>query len=331
MSISRKIVQHLEQFYKRKVVMEQYPMLTPISRKKLLSEGAKGVVYMLHHISDKNPNGIPTNEDLKVSPGFLEKVILQYNRNGFVFYSLDELYTFILLGLKSDRPFVCFTIDDGYLDNYTNALPVFEKYNVPFAIFVATDFVDKKALLWWDCLEDLILSHQEVVISSGEKFICWTFQDRWNTFRLLRDRILNLDQSCLEKELTSMFSSYEIDWYAPIRSKGMNWDQIRELSHHPLCTIGGHTRSHPALNKLSLDDAINEIEEGIIKIKEETHNDVHYFAYPYGTPHEIGRREFQIVKDLGINMAFMAHQGCVALNNMELTSMPRVYLNETNR
>ena len=36
----------------------------------------------------------------------------------------------------------------------------------------------------------------------------------------------------------TMFSSYKIDWYAPIRSKGMNWDQIRELSHHPLCTIG---------------------------------------------------------------------------------------------
>ena len=331
MKISRKIVHLIEWFYKRNVIMEQYPMLTPVSRKKLMRTGAMGVVYMLHHISNKNPNGIPTNEDLKVSPAFLEKIILKYKRNGFAFISLDQLYTIILSGERPQHPFVCFTIDDGYLDNYTNALPVFEKYNVPFAIFVATDFIDKKAILWWDSLENLILTHDEVVISSGEKYSCKTFQNRWDTFRLLRDKIISSDQRCLEKELTSMFSAYEIDWYEPIRDSGMNWDQIRELSHHPLCTIGGHTISHPALNKLSIEDAIKEIKDGIITIMEQTQSDVSYFAYPYGTPQEIGFREFQIIKDLGIKMAFMAHQGCVTEGNIVLTRMPRVYLNESNR
>ena len=329
MNISRKIVQRIKRFYKRNVVMDQYPMLTLISRNKLMRDGAMGVVYMLHHISDKNPKGIPTNEDLKVSPGFLEKIILQYKRNGFDFYSLDELYTFFFSGMKPDRPFICFTIDDGYLDNYTNALPVFEKYKVPFAIFVATDFIDKKAILWWDSLEDLILTHDEVIIASGEKYSCKTFQDRWDTFRILRDMIINSDQNCLEEVLTSMFSAYKIDWYAPIRDKGMNWDQICELSNHPLCTIGGHTVSHPALNKLSIDKAIREIKDGIIKIMEQTQNNVSYFAYPYGTLQEIGNREYQIVKDLDIKMAFMAHQGCVTINNMmNVTRLPRVYLKE---
>ena len=331
MIIPSKISRNIEQFYKRNIIVEQYPMLTLISSNKLMRDGAMGVVYMLHPISDKNPKGIPTNEDLKVSPGFLEKIILQYKRNGFDFYSLDELYTFFFSGMKPDRPFICFTIDDGYLDNYTNALPVFEKYNVPFTIFVATSFIDKKAILWWDCLEDLILTHDEVVISSGEKYLCWTFQDRWDTFRLLRDKILCLDQSRLETELTSMFSDYDIDWYAPIREKGMNWKQVCELSHHPLCTIGGHTISHPSLIKLSFEEAVREIKDGINKIMEQTQNDVLYFAYPYGTPQEIGSREFQIVKDLGIKMAFMAHQGCVSVNNKDLLRMPRVYLNEANR
>ena len=62
--------------------MEQYPMLTPVSKKKLMMAGAMGVVYMLHHISNKDPNGIPTNEDLKVSPAFLEKIILKYKKKG---------------------------------------------------------------------------------------------------------------------------------------------------------------------------------------------------------------------------------------------------------
>jgi len=331
MIILRKIAQNVERLYRRCVVVEQYPMLTSISRNKLMKDGALGVVYMLHHISKKDPNRIPTNEDLKVSPSFLEKIILKYKREGFDFISLDQLYSIMMSVKRPDRPFVVFTIDDGYLDNYTNALPVFERYHVPFAIFVATDIVDKKAILWWDSLENLILTHDEIIISTKERFSCRTFQERWDTFRILRERILCLDQNHLKEELISMFSDYEIDWFAPVREKGMSWDQVRELSRHPLCTIGGHTISHPALNKLSLENAKKEIKDGIIKIMEQIQKDVSYFAYPYGTPHEIGDREFQIVNDLGIKMAFMAHQGCVTVNSKAFNRIPRVYLNEVKR
>jgi peptidoglycan/xylan/chitin deacetylase (PgdA/CDA1 family) len=327
----RKIAQNIERFYRRCVVVEQYPMLTSICRNKLMKEGALGVVYMMHHISEKDPNRIPTNEDLKVSPSFLEKIILKYKREGFDFISLDQLYSIMMSVKRPDKPFVVFTIDDGYLDNYTNALPIFEKYHVPFAIFVATDFVDKKAILWWDSLENLILTHDEIIINTKERFSCRTFQERWDTFRILRERILCLDQNHLREELISMFSDYEIDWFAPVREKGMSWDQVRELSRHPLCTIGGHTISHPALNKLSLEDAKREIKDGIIKIMEQIQKDVSNFAYPYGTPHEIGDREFQIVNDLGIKMAFMAHQGCVTVNSKAFNRIPRVYLNEVKR
>ena len=73
------------------------------------------------------------------------------------------------------------------------------------------------------------------------------------SLKIYGERILTLDQKRIKEELTSMFSDYEIDWLAPVREKSMSWDQIRELSRHPLCTIGGHTISHPALNKLSID------------------------------------------------------------------------------
>lgn len=325
---SRKIARFIEQFYKRNVLVEQYPMLTFIGRKALMKDGAMGVVYMLHHISDKDPKRIPTNEDLKISPAFLEKIILKYQKKGFDFISLDRLYAILVSEERIARPFVVFTIDDGYLDNYTNGLPVFEKYQVPFAIFVATDFIDKKAILWWDSLEDLIMTHDEVTINTGERYLCRSFQERWDTFRILREKILKLDQSCLEKELSFMFSAYEIDWYAPISNQGMNWEQICILSHHPLCTIGGHTISHPSLTMLSLEDARKEIKDGMAKIENLTQNKVLYFAYPYGTPHEIGEREYQIVMDLGIKMSFMAHQGCISSAIKTLSHLPRVYLKE---
>lgn len=324
-----KIAWLADQFYRHHIVKEQYPMLTALSRRNLKREGAMGLVYMLHHICDKDPSRIPTNEDLKVSPAFLEKMILRYKRLGFDFIPLDRLYELTLSGVKPQRPFVAFTIDDGYLDNYTQALPVFEKYEVPFAVFVATDFIDKKAILWWDSIEELILTHDEIITSDGKRFLCKTFQQRWNTFRYLRARVLKLDQTCLETELRKMLDRYDVDWYGPIRQKGMTWEQVKALASHPLCTIGGHTVSHPALNKLSEEAARREIKDGIEKIERTVNQPVRFFAYPYGTPYEIGEREFHLIDELGIQLAFMAHQGCITEDNIRFVNhLPRVYLKE---
>ena len=235
-----------------------------------------------------------------------------------------------LSGIKPNRPFVAFTIDDGYLDNYTEALPVFEKFEVPFAIFVATDFIDKRAILWWDCIENLLLSHDMVVTGDGQCYPCRTYQGRWDSFRFLRERILRLNQNRLEEELNRLFSYYDIDWYEPIKQKGMSWEQVKDLASHPLCTIGGHTVSHPSLSVLPVEIAKREIQEGIEKLEQAISQPVHYFAFPYGTPNEVGEREFQIVSELGIKLAFMAHRGCVTINNMkERMNLPRVYFLES--
>lgn len=331
MGITDKLVHRINHFYQYYIVKEQYPMLTSFSRRMLKRNGTIGLVYMLHHICDKDSKRIPTNEELKVSPAFLEKIILKYRSLGFDFISLDQLYNLIFSGIKPQRPFVTFTIDDGYLDNYTKALPVFERYQVPFAIFVSTDFIDKKAILWWDTLEDLILTNDVVMTSDGKCYPCQTYQQRWDTFRYLRERIMDLDQNKLADELTGLFSRYHIDWYAPIKQQGMSWKQVKSLSEHQLCTIGGHTVSHPVLKNLSIEAAKYEIIEGIKRIEEVTQQKVYYFAYPYGTPNEIGNREHQIVSSLDVRLSFMAHQGCLTMNNLrEVTHLPRIFLHENS-
>jgi peptidoglycan/xylan/chitin deacetylase (PgdA/CDA1 family) len=47
------------------------------------------------------------------------------------------------------------TFDDGYADNFTNALPILEKYNVPATLFVITNDIGKKSVIWAEAGEDL--------------------------------------------------------------------------------------------------------------------------------------------------------------------------------
>lgn len=46
------------------------------------------------------------------------------------------------------------TIDDGYLDNL-KAVELFEKYNIPFTIYISTGFIDKENYLRKSDIEDL--------------------------------------------------------------------------------------------------------------------------------------------------------------------------------
>lgn len=327
--IAHNITQKFNRFYRQAIVKEQYPMLTSLSRKELRRTDALGVVFMLHHITNKDKTRIPTNEDLKVSPVFLDKIICQYKRQNVDFISLNTLSDIIHGKKQADRPFVAFTIDDGYLDNYTNALPVFEKYQVPFAIFVATDFIDKKAILWWDTIEELILRGEDIRTSDGHIYPCYTFQQRWNTFRVLREQILKLDQSLLQEELNKLFANYHLNWLAPIQENAMSWEQVSQISHHPLCTIGAHTVSHPALNKVSDKQFDFEISECLSKLKGAIGQNIKHFAYPYGTNNEIGSREQQLISKYDFDSIFFANGGCIKYEHLgHAEALPRVYLHE---
>lgn len=306
---------------------KKYPLINSFLRKKAMKDGTLGVVFMLHRVAQYDKTRLKPNEDLKVSPYFLQKTIDKYRKAGFIFISLDELYDIIMGKTTIEKPFVAFTLDDGYLDNYTTAYPIFKSNNIPFCIFVATDFPDKKAILWWYSIEELILSHNNILLSDGSTYNCITYQQKWDTFRLIREKILKLDQSKLLEELNSLFSNYQVDWLLPIKSMAMSWEQIAQLGKEPLCTIGGHTITHPAFKSLSYEDIKTEILGGINKLQDSIEYDIKHFAYPYGSSKEVGEREYNYLKLFDFKTSFVSYGGVIShMSKHNLTNLPRFML-----
>lgn len=309
------------------ILQKKYPLLNTYLRKKTMDEGALGVVFMLHRVAEYEKSRLIPNEDLKISPAFLQKTIDKYRKAGFAFLSLDEVYDVITEKEKIDKPFVAFTLDDGYLDNYTTAYPIFKRNQVPFCIFVATDFPDKRAILWWITIEDLILSNNYLQLSDGSTYICQTYQQKWDTFRLIREKILKLYQRNLLASLQALFADYQIDWLAPIQKMGMSWENIKELGKDPLCTIGGHTMSHPSFIPLTLNEIKDEIDGGIERLKSVIDYDIHHFAYPYGSMKEDGDREYEYLKSFDFKTVFISFGGITTKGDINnLTHLPRFML-----
>ena len=124
-----------------------------------------GHILMLHRVVEQRSEG--ENRELEITPGFLKQTIKDYRQKGYRFVSIDEACDILEEG-KRVKPFVCLTFDDGYHDNYTNALPLLKREQVPFAIYVTIGFIDNKQPMWWYPGEQLGLSRAELLALDTE-------------------------------------------------------------------------------------------------------------------------------------------------------------------
>lgn len=288
--------------------------------------GTRGYVLMLHRVAEIDRNGISMNENMKVSPSFLENFIQKY-RNEYDFIAATEIKE--RLKSRCRKKFIVFTMDDGYLDNFTEAFPVFEKYNVPFTVFIATDFPNKKCFLWWYTLGNLVLKNNSVKTSDGIVYDCSSLKLKNTAFEKLRARVLCLDQNNLIAEFIKLFRIDSSDIESINDKYCMDWKNIAELHDSPLVTIGAHTARHCNLRALkSACDVEKEINEGVSELKNHIADyNAEVFAYPFGSPFEIGKREIKTAKKIGFSNAFIGY-GRGVKRNSDLYALPRIAFTE---
>ena len=285
-----------------------------------------GIVFMLHRVDEWEEGKLFSNENMKVTPNTLEKQLVKIKETHTII-PITEIKNY--LTTKHKKPFAVFTMDDGYKDNYVKALPIFEKAHIPFTIFLTTDFPDKKAILWWYVLEDLVLNNREIILSNGKYFSCITLADKEKAFLDIRLEILALNQENLHSELNALFSPYNIDWFAKNDELCLSWNEVEILNKHPLVTIGGHTKHHYNLKSLQTQEQVkDEIQAGLVILA--GHNiKTSVFAYPFGSPNEVSEREINIVDNMDFTTAFIAGGGITTKQNSKnFFALPRVMLTE---
>ena len=289
---------------------------------------AVGYIFMLHRVSDIEPSKLFPNENMKVSPAYLDNFIRQAKKR-FDIISISEIEKYLQTSTK--KKFIVFTMDDGYKDNFTEALPVFKKHNVPFTIFVATNFPEKNAVLWWYELEDLLLMNDEIVLSDGSKYKCVSKDEKERAFLDIRLKILALNQEDLVNELNDMFCNYKINWSAKCEELCLSWNDLRKLKEEPLVTIAAHTAHHFNLKALKSENVVvNEIQYGLDLFNEKLGIQSKFFAYPFGSDNEVSQREVNILEKMSFSSAFLAYGGVMkdgCWRNKRF-ALPRIMLTE---
>ena len=288
-----------------------------------------GVIFMLHRVRPASTAPFQPNRLLEVTPDFLEDTIRLVKRLGYDCVDLDEAARRMEAGDK--KKFAVFTLDDGYRDNLTEALPVFERCETPFTVYLATDLPDGTAELWWVVLEEVIRKARQVTVdlngktevipaaTTGEKKAAWQA-----IYWTLRKR----PENEMRAVIAGLAGRYGIPSASITQEAAMSWDELRSLASHPLARIEAHTAGHFALSGLSEAAARAEIERGLARHEAELGRRPTHFSYPYGDHGSADERDFRLVADMGFRTATTTRKGLIMPRHRNrMCALPRLSLN----
>lgn len=242
---------------------------------------------------------------------------IHYVQERFEIIPLDELAQLLKVGAQGSN-YAAITFDDGYKDNYTQALPILRKHGIKAAFFPITDVLDRESMLWVDEVRYMINHSYEEEIWWGEKqFSLVSPAEKEKAVNQIVSSIRSRDTGDGMNGLRES-CGYEAP-HDLIESLYMSWDDVKEMSEEGHL-IGSHTLSHPDLTRLSLKDARKEVVESKKRLEKVLEVEVDAFAYPFGASSEETER---LIASSGYRCGLGAEPGLVS-KNPELFSLRRV-------
>ena len=287
-----------------------------ISKALAFRYAGPGTIFMLHSVVE-DADSCP-DEFNRCPVAGLEHTLSWLKENGVQVVSLDEAIE--RLARSSTEKFCVFTFDDGYIDNLTLALPLMQRFDAPFTVYVTTGMVTGEIDAWWLGLTALIRVCDRFEFPELDyRFDCMDQASKKRTFAAI-DALVKSDSEALAA-LKMILAKSGIDCRALVRAEGLSAEQVRWLATSPLVTIGAHGVRHINLARASVAEVEREMAVSRRMLEDIIDREVMHFAYPFGA---CGKREAQIARSVGFRTAVTTQRGTLFPEHLHhLYALPR--------
>jgi peptidoglycan/xylan/chitin deacetylase (PgdA/CDA1 family) len=233
------------------------------------------------------------------------------------------------------------TFDDGYADNFINAKPILEKYEIPATFFIVSDGVGRQREFWWDELERIILTPKtlppmfRMTIESKEYFWYITPKEIKEFFSEIPPNGIVISKIHLCFALWNAISQVSLeekyacleqiavwaDHVTPPRPGNlpMGFEELSALAQCSLFEIGAHTRHHSFLSLIPPEKQVEEISGSKEDLEKLLNIPIKTFAYPHGN---YSQTTVQLIKNIGFNAAVTSDQAPMRRDS-DLFRLPR--------
>jgi peptidoglycan/xylan/chitin deacetylase (PgdA/CDA1 family) len=280
----------------------------------------RAVIIMFHEVQRDCRLELMTG----ISVALFEYSLDWLRQQGWEIVSLEECLDRIGNDDRSRR-YAVLTFDDGYRDTVSVALPIIERCNVPFMVYVPTGAPKQTLKAWWLGLRQLFRSRDDVSIDAMEaRFHCSDLQTKlaalnevteWIHDDYRRTEMLGPTFDRAGISLSELNAIYFLDEGA-----------LQVLGRHPLASIGGHTTSHKALRTLDAAAARAEIADNRNYLENLLQLPIRHLAYPYGGSRACGPREERLANDVGFWTAVTTRHGHLQGFPLNRFALPRIFI-----
>ena len=162
-----------------------------------------------------------------------------------------------------DHP-ACVTFDDGFLNILRNALPVLDKHNIPFTVFITTQLAETKAPPWpEEVFSALLRSTRSSFTFQGKSLPLSTAGDRKQAFEKVMQLLKSTataDRQRLQDAVMRDIAGDLAEAPADETFATLDWHDIANLAQTGLAEFGSHTHSHEILTNCSPDEQRRQLD-----------------------------------------------------------------------
>lgn len=274
----------------------------------------RAVVLMYHRVLTEEELGrSSSHKGIIVGDGVFEKQIRFLSRT-FEVMRPEDFNRHLEKGVPFKSGSCLLTFDDGWEDNYTNALPVLERFRIPALVFLTEGFIGSDRVFWQErmtaslmalCRERTpkgmeLLRRYGLLSGAGEcggpEDICRFVSSRKSRTPAENGKVLEEIASCLGATPQMRQESF------------IGWDQAKEMQRRGI-SFGSHGVNHSILTAVGEGAADSEIRESRTRLQGRLGRTVESFSYPNG---DLDEAVAGLVKRHGYKVAFTTRPGFVS-------------------
>lgn len=285
----------------------------------------RAVVLMYHHVltSEEIPHSGSHPAIIVDRETFAEQMAVVKQR--FKVLSLQEFADRMERKIPFEHSSCLITFDDGWQDNFTNALPILQRYKLPAVVFLPVNFIGKSRLFWQEALVHLLVlavmtARREPTreaklrdlidpLGFGEILNFHDVDPRPKIIEVFTQKRRAMTPSLVDTTLAELRSELCVE---SGDTKGtdsfLDWEQVDRMLRNGI-EFGGHGAEHRLLSEISIDEAREDIRVSKEVFDQRVTGATPTFSYPrgYWTPQVAA-----LVKASGFRLAFLARGGSVS-------------------
>jgi peptidoglycan/xylan/chitin deacetylase (PgdA/CDA1 family) len=255
-----------------------------IARVRRLVPPSTVAILTYHHIADDDPASPYDPSVADASPAQFRRQMEMLARFGTPI-GIDELVR-AFDGAPLPRNPVMVTFDDGYRSCHDVALPILRAVGVRATFFVATSFVERRRLYWWERIAVALRGarRRSTTLAVPRRIEIDVGDPR--AASVLTDLIKNTQSLDVDRFIDALCVALDVEWSPSIEARHaddvvMSWDHVRTLARAGM-DVESHSRSHRVLQTLDDGELRDELAGSRADLEAQLGRPVRAIAYPVG-------------------------------------------------